>query len=95
MQGGDPAGDSLSETGCTLPNIIKTQATWGEARIMNHLPTTAAESPALDAGQPLPPESSRARSCNLSTQVISFAISDDQFGVDIMINPYPRILFAG
>ena len=48
---------------------------------MTQMQTAAAESPAL---QPIPPESSGARSSTLPTQVISFAIGDDQYGVDIM-----------
>ena len=45
---------------------------------------TAAEPSAPDAGQLIAAESSGARSSTLPTQVISFAIGDDQYGVDIM-----------
>jgi purine-binding chemotaxis protein CheW len=51
---------------------------------MTQMQTAVAESPALEAGQLIPPESSGARSSTLPTQVISFAIGDDQYGVDIM-----------
>jgi purine-binding chemotaxis protein CheW len=43
---------------------------------------TATESPTLDSGQPIPAEASGGKI--LPTQVISFAIGDDQYGVDIM-----------
>jgi len=45
---------------------------------------TAAEPSAPGAGQLIAAESSGARSSTLPTQVISFAIGDDQYGVDIM-----------
>jgi purine-binding chemotaxis protein CheW len=45
----------------------------------------AAESPALDASQPISLESSgEGSSSSLPSQVISFAIGEDQYGVDIM-----------
>jgi purine-binding chemotaxis protein CheW len=50
---------------------------------MTQVQAAAAESPALDAGQSIPSEPSGGRS-TLPTQVISFAIGDDQYGVDIM-----------
>ena len=51
---------------------------------MTQVQTSAAESPAPDAGQLIAPEASGARSSALPTQVISFAIGEDQYGVDIM-----------
>jgi len=42
----------------------------------------AAEAPVLDVGQP--PFEERSAGKALPTQVISFAIGDDQYGVDIM-----------
>jgi purine-binding chemotaxis protein CheW len=51
---------------------------------MIQVQAAAAESPALDAGQSIPSESSGVRSSTLPTQVISFAIGDEQYGVDIM-----------
>jgi purine-binding chemotaxis protein CheW len=50
--------------------------------IMMPMQTTATQSPALDGGQSIPAEASGGRT--LPTQVISFAIGDDQYGVDIM-----------
>ena len=49
---------------------------------MTQMQATTAEPNALEAGQPLPGESTGGKS--LPTQVISFAIGDDQYGVDIM-----------
>jgi purine-binding chemotaxis protein CheW len=44
----------------------------------------AAEVPVLNAGQPSMDERVGGKSSALPTQVISFAIGDDQYGVDIM-----------
>jgi len=44
----------------------------------------AAEVPELNAGQPSMDERVGGKSSALPTQVISFAIGDDQYGVDIM-----------
>jgi len=44
----------------------------------------AAEVPGLNAGQPSMDERVGGKSSALPTQVISFAIGDDQYGVDIM-----------
>jgi len=51
---------------------------------MTQMQATTAEPMGLEAGQPLPGESTGSKSSNLPTQVISFAIGDDQYGVDIM-----------
>jgi purine-binding chemotaxis protein CheW len=52
---------------------------------MTQMQTAATESPAIDAGQPISFKSSGGRSSStLPTQAISFAIGDDQYGVDIM-----------
>ena len=51
---------------------------------MTQMQATTAEPNALEAGQPLPGESTGSKSSTLPTQVISFAIGDDQYGVDIM-----------
>jgi len=51
---------------------------------MTQMQATTAEPTALEAGQLLPGESTGGKSSNLPTQVISFAIGDDQYGVDIM-----------
>ena len=51
---------------------------------MTQMQATTAEPTGLEAGQPLPGESTGSKSSNLPTQVISFAIGDDQYGVDIM-----------
>ncbi len=51
---------------------------------MTQMQATTAEPNALEAGQPLPGESTGGKSSTLPTQVISFAIGDDQYGVDIM-----------
>jgi hypothetical protein len=51
---------------------------------MTQMQATAAESPALDAGRPNLPESNGGRSSTLPTQVISFAIGDDQYGVGFL-----------
>src|SRR5262247_4334796 len=51
---------------------------------MTQMQATTAEPTALEAGQLLPGESSGGKSSALPTQVISFAIGDDQYGVDIM-----------
>src|SRR5215510_5547144 len=57
---------------------------WGRTRVMTQMQATTAEPTALEAGQLLPGESTGSKSSNLPTQVISFAIGDDQYGVDIM-----------
>jgi purine-binding chemotaxis protein CheW len=49
---------------------------------MTQMQATTAEPSALEAGLPLVGESTGGKS--LPTQVISFAIGDDQYGVDIM-----------
>ena len=46
--------------------------------------TTVAESPIRDAGQAVAVEPAASKASALPTQVISFAIGDDQYGVDIM-----------
>jgi len=46
--------------------------------------TATAESPIPEAAQPLPVDPSAGKASALPTQVISFAIGDDQYGVDIM-----------
>jgi purine-binding chemotaxis protein CheW len=51
---------------------------------MTQMQATTAEPIALEPGQPLPGESIGSKSSTLPTQVISFAIGDDQYGVDIM-----------
>jgi len=51
---------------------------------MTQMQATTAEPNALEAGQPLPGDSTGGKSSTLPTQVISFAIGDDQYGVDIM-----------
>src|SRR5258705_867838 len=51
---------------------------------MTQMQATTAEPNALEAGQPLPGDSTGGKSSTLPTQVISFAIGDDQDGVDIM-----------
>src|SRR5262245_45209950 len=51
---------------------------------MTQMQATAAEPSVPDAGQLIAAESSGGRSSALPTQVISFAIGDDQYGVDIM-----------
>ena len=51
---------------------------------MTQMQATTAEPNALEAGQPLPGELTGGKSSTLPTQVISFAIGDDQYGVDIM-----------
>jgi len=56
----------------------------GCSQIMIQVQAAAAEPPALEAGQSISSESSGGRSSTLPTQVISFAIGDDQYGVDIM-----------
>src|SRR5215471_12060826 len=56
----------------------------GRTRVMTQMQATTAEPTALEAGQPLPGESIGGKSSALPTQVISFAIGDDQYGVDIM-----------
>jgi purine-binding chemotaxis protein CheW len=50
---------------------------------MTQMHATAAE-PALDAGQALPADSTGGQSSALPAQVVSFAIGDEQYGVDIM-----------
>ena len=52
-------------------------------KIMTQMHATAAE-PALDAGRALPADSTGGQSSTLPAQVISFAIGDEQYGVDIM-----------
>jgi purine-binding chemotaxis protein CheW len=51
---------------------------------MTQMQATTAEPSALEAGPPLVGESTAGKSSSLPTQVISFAIGDDQYGVDIM-----------
>jgi hypothetical protein len=51
---------------------------------MMQMQTTATESPALDGGQPIPAGASGGRS--LPTQVISFAIGDDDNGMITVID---------
>jgi purine-binding chemotaxis protein CheW len=51
---------------------------------MTQMQATTAEPSALEAGPPLVGESTGGKSSSLPTQVISFAIGDDQYGVDIM-----------
>jgi hypothetical protein len=51
-------------------------------KVMNQLHATAAE-PALDAGHALPADPT-GQSSALPSQLISFAIGDEQYGVDIM-----------
>jgi purine-binding chemotaxis protein CheW len=51
---------------------------------MIHMQAAAAEIPVVDAGQPPSDERASGKSSALPTQVISFAIGDDQYGVDIM-----------
>src|SRR5438105_5032745 len=51
---------------------------------MTQMQAITAEPNALEAGQSLPGESIGGKSSALPTQVISFAIGDDQYGVDIM-----------
>jgi purine-binding chemotaxis protein CheW len=51
---------------------------------MTQMQAATAEPNALEAGQSLPGDSTGGKSSNLPTQVISFAIGDDQYGVDIM-----------
>ena len=46
--------------------------------------TSVADQPIRDAGQPIPVEPAASKASALPTQVISFAIGDDQYGVDIM-----------
>jgi len=57
---------------------------WGRTRVMTQMQATTAEPSALEAGPPLVGESTGGKSSSLPTQVISFAIGDDQYGVDIM-----------
>jgi hypothetical protein len=52
-------------------------------KVMTHMHATAAK-PALDAGQALPADPSGGQSPALPSQVISFAIGDEQYGVDIV-----------
>jgi purine-binding chemotaxis protein CheW len=52
-------------------------------KVMTQMHATAAE-PALDAGQALPADSTGGQSSALPAQVVSFAIGDEQYGVDIM-----------
>jgi len=51
---------------------------------MAQMQATAAESSSLDAGDPAQAEATHTARSGLPTQVISFAIGDDQYGVDIM-----------
>ena len=51
---------------------------------MIHMQAAAAEMSVVDVGQPPSDERVSAKSSALPTQVISFAIGDDQYGVDIM-----------
>jgi purine-binding chemotaxis protein CheW len=51
---------------------------------MAQMQTAAAESSNLDAGDPAQAEATHTPRSDLPTQVISFAIGDDQYGVDIM-----------
>src|SRR4030095_5732257 len=51
---------------------------------MTQVQAAAAESPALDASQSIPSESSGGRSSTPPPQALSFAIGEDQYGVDIM-----------
>jgi purine-binding chemotaxis protein CheW len=51
---------------------------------MSEMQTTPAELPTPDAAQAMPIESMNGKASALPTQVISFAIGDDQYGVDIM-----------
>jgi purine-binding chemotaxis protein CheW len=51
---------------------------------MIHMQAAAAEISVVDAGQPPSDERASGKSSALPTQVISFAIGDDQYGVDIM-----------
>ena len=46
--------------------------------------TSVADQPIRDAGRPIPVEPAASKASALPTQVISFAIGDDQYGVDIM-----------
>jgi purine-binding chemotaxis protein CheW len=57
-------------------NVAK--AVWGS----DHVQAAAAEAPVSDLGQPPFEEQSAGQA--LPTQVISFAIGDEQYGVDIM-----------
>ena len=51
---------------------------WGRTRVMTQMQATTAEPTGLEAGQPLPGEAIGGKSANLPTQVISFAIGEDQ-----------------
>jgi purine-binding chemotaxis protein CheW len=51
---------------------------------MIHMQAAAAEMSVVDVGQPPSDERVSGKSSALPTQVISFAIGDDQYGVDIM-----------
>src|SRR6185369_13382661 len=52
-------------------------------KVMTQMHATGAE-PALDAGQAVPADSTGGQSSALPAQVVSFAIGDEQYGVDIM-----------
>src|SRR5882724_12558947 len=56
----------------------------GVVGAMIHMQAAAAEMSVVDAGQPPSDERVSGKSSALPTQVISFAIGDDQYGVDIM-----------
>jgi purine-binding chemotaxis protein CheW len=51
---------------------------------MTQIQTATAGAPVLDAVQSESPEATGEKASTLPTQVISFAIGDDQYGVDIM-----------
>src|SRR5436190_23374425 len=51
---------------------------------MIHMQAATAEMSVVDTGQPPSDERVSGKSSALPTQVISFAIGDDQYGVDIM-----------
>src|SRR5262249_48389753 len=54
------------------------------SEIMVQMQTTGAELSKLDDGLSAQVEAASIQNSNLPTQVISFAIGDDQYGVDIM-----------
>src|SRR6267142_2631945 len=56
----------------------------GVVGAMIHMQAATAEISVVDAGQPPSDERASGKSSALPTQVISFAIGDDQYGVDIM-----------